>query len=174
MDSSYDYLDSEELLDLFAEGFAAGTFPIARWNHAAHVTMAGCYLQLFPRPEATRRIRDGIRHYNECQGTKNTPDSGYHETLTLFWIAMVAHVLEQCDPALTRLQKARAVVETFAARRDLFREYYSFDVVRSREARRDWIPPDVKPLPAATASRAKPESLSDTPVLSPAPVSHPA
>jgi hypothetical protein len=39
------------------------------------------------------------------------------------------------------------LVAEFAPRRDLFREYYSFDVVRSVEARRSWMPPDVKRLP---------------------------
>jgi hypothetical protein len=174
MDSSYDYLETEESLNRFLEEFAAGTFPRAGWNHAAHVTMASCYLQLFPIAEATCRIRDGIRHYNECQGTANTADSGYHETLTLFWIAMVANLLGQCSSRLTRLEKARIVVETFAPRRDLFRDYYSFDVVRSREARREWTPPDVKPLPGASGFAARPESSPDTPALSPAPVSHPA
>jgi hypothetical protein len=93
---------TDESLDRFLEEFAAGTFPKASWNHGAHVTVAACYLQMYPQPEAARRIRAGIRHYNECQGTANTADSGYHETLTLFWIAHVTHLLAQCGQELSR------------------------------------------------------------------------
>jgi hypothetical protein len=172
MDFSYDYLGTEEALDLFLTGFADGTFPKARWNHAAHVTMAACYLQKYSRPEATSRIRSGIISYNESQGGKNTPDSGYHETLTLFWTALVVDFLAKCDCSLSRLEKARAVVEAFAPRRDVFREYYSFDVVRSREARRTWVEPDVKPLPGANELLVTPVSSLDTHSPEPAPAAN--
>lgn len=165
---------TDESLDRFLEEFAAGTFPKASWNHGAHVTLAACYLQMYPQPEATRRIRAGIRHYNECQGTANTADSGYHETLTLFWIAQVTHLLAQCGPELSRVEKVRRLVEALAPRRDLFRDYYSFDVVRSQQARREWVAPDVKPLPCPIAPAAMLESSSDTPELLPTLVSNQA
>jgi hypothetical protein len=167
-------LHTDEALDLFLQAFASGTFPRARWNHAAHVTVAGCYLQMYPQPEATRRIRAGIRHYNECQGIANTPDSGYHETLTLFWIATAAHLLAQCSPELSRAEKVRQLVEALAPRRDLFREYYSFDVVGSRQARREWVAPDLKPLPCSIGPSTTLESSPDTRPPSPTPVSNPA
>ncbi len=172
MDFSYDYLETEEALDLFLAGFSNGTFPKDRWNHAAHVTMAACYLQKYSQPEATSRIRSGIIFYNESQGGKNTPDSGYHETLTVFWTALVSDFLTKCDSSLSRLEKARAVVEAFAPRRDVFREYYSFDVVRSREARREWITPDVKPLPGASELSTTPVSSIDTRSPVPAPAAN--
>jgi len=42
------------------------------------------------------------------------------------------------------------LVTELAPQRDLFREYYSFDVVRSIEARKSWIAPDLKPLTPGT------------------------
>jgi len=39
------------------------------------------------------------------------------------------------------------VVEEFATRRDLFHDYYDFDVLNSREARATWIEPS-RPLEA--------------------------
>ena len=38
-------------------------------------------------------MRDGVRRYNVATGGKNTEDSGYHETLTCFWIAVAAAFL---------------------------------------------------------------------------------
>ncbi len=163
---------TDESLDAFIHAFAEGTLPRASWNHAAHVTLAGCYLQMYSQPEATRRIREGIRHYNECQGTANTVDSGYHETLTLFWIAQATHLLAQCGPELSRAEKVRRLVDALASRRDLFRDYYSFDVVRSQQARREWMPPDVKPLPCPIEPAMILESSPDTAPPSPTPVSN--
>ena len=96
---------------------------------------------------AADRARSGIRRYNQCTGTINSEHSGYHETLTLFWLAVVKARLRQITPAVARIDAVRMLVAEFAPRRDLFREYYSFDVVRSVEARRSWVPPDVKALP---------------------------
>jgi len=37
----------------------------------------------------------------------------------------------------------RHVLNALASKRDLWREYYSFDVVKSKEARARYIPPDL-------------------------------
>ena len=58
--------------------FEAGDLPHAEWNHGAHLTAAFWYLSRLDRAEATARIRSGIIHYNDCQGTANTETSGYH------------------------------------------------------------------------------------------------
>jgi len=132
--------------DEILRGFESGTFPHANWNHAAHLRVAGCYLLAHPREEALRRMSDGVRKYNESVGTANTEDSGYHETLARFWIAVAGAFLAGLPNGISRTEKIQALVDQFAPRRDLFREYYSFDVVKSREARRDWVAPDLKAL----------------------------
>jgi hypothetical protein len=106
--------------------------------------MAGCYLLAYPEAEATERIRQGIRYYNESQGNLNTADSGYHETLTIFWIQTLRGWLAGEPTGRTRLDIVRALAEKFGLGRDLYKDYYSFDVLRSREARAQWIAPDRK------------------------------
>ncbi len=39
------------------------------------------------------------QHYNKCVRTANTEDSGYHETLTIFWIEIIGRFLEEMDGA---------------------------------------------------------------------------
>lgn len=39
----------------------------------------------------------------------------------------------------------RAIVDRFASQRDLYRKYYSFYLLTSREARARWIPLDSEP-----------------------------
>jgi hypothetical protein len=142
-----DFLETEDTLTDFLESFERGTWPKSAWNHAAHVAVAACYLIEHPHEDAAGHMRRGIRHYNQCVGTINSDHSGYHETITLFWLAVVKARLQDLADNLPRVEAVRLLVSELAPRRDLFREYYSFDVVRSVEARRSWIAPDVKPLP---------------------------
>lgn len=146
-DPTYRFLDSEEALSHFLECFERGTWPKPEWNHAAHVAVASCYLISYADEEAADRARRGIRHYNQCTGTIDSDHSGYHETLTIFWLALVKARLRRIHSGVARIDAVRMLVAEFAPLRDLFREYYTFDVVRSVEARRSWVPPDVKPLP---------------------------
>ena len=93
--------NSRPLRDLVA-GFEDGTLPREEWTHAAHLTMALWYLVNYPDDtESVRRIRDGIKHYNAAVGVVSTPTSGYHETLTRYYVHVVAvpvvhvHVVER-------------------------------------------------------------------------------
>ncbi len=40
-------------------------------------------------------MRDGIYWLNDSHGTPNTENSGYHETLTCFWMTTVKEFLDQ-------------------------------------------------------------------------------
>ena len=131
--------DTEESLDRFIAAFEEGTWPIADWKHGHHLVMAACYLLAHGRDGALERARVNIRKYNEAQGGSNTEESGYHETLTVFWIDVVARTIPR---GAGRVLAVRHVVDALASKRDLWREYYSFDVVKSREARARYVPPD--------------------------------
>jgi hypothetical protein len=144
LESLADPLKSEAALDTFLAAFETGTWPHSAWTHTSHVIMAGCYLLAWPEAEATERIRQGICRYNESQGNVNTADSGYHETLTIFWIQTIRAWLAGEPPGRTRLDVVRSLAEEFGSRRDLYKDYYSFDVLGSREARAQWIAPDRK------------------------------
>jgi hypothetical protein len=141
---TYDFLASAQTFAEFLDAFERGKLPKAIWTHAAHLAVATWYLVTFPEGKAIDRVRTGIRHYNECVGTANTEDSGYHETLTIFWLKMIGRFLEETGTAGGKLDEVRRVVDEFSGRRDLFRQYYSFDVVGSRQARARWVrvPPD--------------------------------
>ena len=108
--------------------------------------MAACYLIEYSDEDAAGHMRRGIIHYNQCVGTVNSDHSGYHETITLFWLALVKARLRDLAEGLPRMEAVRLLVSELAPQRDLFREYYSFDIVGSVEARKSWIAPDLRPL----------------------------
>lgn len=142
---SYDPLGSHESLAKFIGEFEGGTYPISSWKHREHVVMASWYLLQLPLHEATPTIRAGIQRYNLAQGGENTSTSGYHETLTIFWTRILASALEAAKGDV--LTRVRAVATEFGSKTNLFREYYSGDVVKDIEARASFVEPDLKALP---------------------------
>src|SRR3954469_879342 len=82
-------LRSEEDLDLFLNLFESGTLSKMRWTHAAHVAVAAAYLWRSDPDSALPRMRQSIKRHNEAVGTSNTDSSGYHETLTRFWLGAI-------------------------------------------------------------------------------------
>ncbi len=140
---SYPWLASAEAFQAFVAGWETGTLPKPEWTHAAHVAVGACYA-VRHGAAALDRTRDGIRRYNAAVGTANTETSGYHETLTRFWAEVLAvEVAGQAD----EWQAAKRAVARYGEDRDLHGLYYGFDVVRSVEARRGWVAPDLAALP---------------------------
>jgi len=141
--SGPEFLANEAALQALIAGFEDGSWPRAQWTHAAHLTVGSCYI--LEGDSALDRLRTGIPRYNVSQGGKNTEDSGYHETLTCFCHDLIRDFIATLPAGLDLLTIARAVVTEFAPQHDLFRQYYDFDVVNSREARATWIPPTLTP-----------------------------
>ncbi len=96
-------------------------------------------------------IRHGIQHYNQSQGIVNTKDSGYHETMTLFWIEAIpcgmrtaAQFLADFDHAPI-LDKINSLLDRYQDKQLPFK-YYSRELLMSQEARSHWVEPDLKSL----------------------------
>ena len=133
------FVASEEAFQAFVEAWEQGTLPRAQWSHAAHVGIGACYTVRYGEG-ALAKIREGIVRYNDAVGTANTESSGYHETLTRLWAGVVAEAVAGFS---SEWLAARHAVQRFGEDRDLPRRFYSFDVVRSVEARRTWVAPDL-------------------------------
>jgi len=130
---------------LLVSQFESGELPHARWNHREHLTVAFWYVSRLEEAAAVDRIREGILFLNGCHGTPNTDTRGYHETLTRFWIGIVAKFVKECGEGRSELELANELVEAYASRSGLWRDYYSFDLLKSVESRREWIEPDMAP-----------------------------
>jgi hypothetical protein len=138
-------LESEASLQRFVDAWKAGKLPKSSWTHAAHVAMAA-YFAFDHAADATFAImKAGILHHNTSVGTPNTEDHGYHETLTRFWASEIGEFVRS-SRFHSRFEAVRAAVSAFGEDRDRFRQFYSFDVVGDRRARREWVAPDRKPV----------------------------
>lgn len=134
------YLVSIQAYNGFLTDVSEGRFPKDKWNHAAHLSMAA---SVVASGGGINEVRVAILAYNKTQGIVSTPDYGYHETVTRFWSDRLAELHRSLGRGATAYDLARAAVAGLAHRRAIFREYYSFDVIQSREARATYVPPDV-------------------------------
>ena len=118
--------------------FESCELPGVRWTHRAHLAVAASYLRCYPLSEATDRARTHIRRYNESRGNH----TGYHETVTVLFMRLVARELRTNPPALCEF------VNDLAGRfpMDRLLGYYSRERLWSDEARARFVGPDLRPL----------------------------
>ncbi len=133
---------SEQVITL-VKTFEKLTLPRGEWTHQAHLIVALWYLTHYPELEATAYIREGIQNYNNVICIKTTKDSGYHETLTIFWIKIVSQYLTKASKNSSFLDLVNGLILN-CNNPGLPREYYSQNRLMSWEARRIWIEPNLK------------------------------
>jgi hypothetical protein len=136
---------TESETDAFLHAFESCALPKERWTHAAHLFTGACYVAQLGEAAALDHMRHYVRRYNESVGGKNTETSGYHETITVFWIKLLNSIH---DPTATRIAFATQAVARFATDRAILSRYYDFDVPASTEARRIWIAPTLASIEA--------------------------
>jgi hypothetical protein len=139
----FEFLKSEPALKSLVARWLDRTLPGPEFTHAAH--LATCAWLAFDHQgeELVQVMKRGLIRFNAAVGTPNSLDRGYHETLTRFWCVLVEKAV---GGQVTRLGAARTVVAKYGEDRLASDRYYSFDVLRSREARARWIPPDMAEL----------------------------
>ena len=126
--------------------FEKGTLPKERWTHEAHFVMALWYCCQQPLPQAIEFIKEGIKKYNVSAGGENTDHSGYHETITVFYIRQIInYVLQNCVDKQFESKLKGLWLQEFLAK-DFPLTYYSRELLMSKEARRNWLAPDLQPL----------------------------
>ncbi len=126
-----------EIVDAFQQGEIAR----ADWTHGAYLTVGLSYCVHFSMETAVSRIREGILRLNERNGVANTKTSGYHETMTVFWVTTIKDYLKST--------KQRHIVSLandliiFYGDPRLPLKYYSRKLLFSPEARASYVQPDL-------------------------------
>lgn len=135
------YKTDEEIESLIRK-FEDCSLPKAEWTHAAHLTVGLYYSFHNPAAIAKNVMTDGIYRLNDAHGTPNTETSGYHETLTVFWMKMLASFAEtNKDEENLRLLTNKMLV--FYDDAGLPFKYYTRERLFSVEARFNYIEPDL-------------------------------
>jgi hypothetical protein len=112
----------------------------APFRHRDHLRLAWLAVRESDRPIEV--VGDAIRRYAVEHGAAGR----YHETLTAFWVRLVAH----CVAVRPELDEFDEFLDAFSFLLDktLAERHWSRETLWSDDARARWREPDLRPLPA--------------------------
>lgn len=129
---------TEDEIRALVEAFEACSFHPSEFRHYQHLTVALWYVWHLPFGEAEERVKTGIRKLAETYGK-----TGYHETITLFWLRMVSIFASSVDRKSPLAATANRMIEKYT-NKDLIFDYYSSELIDSAKAKAEWIEPDLQ------------------------------
>lgn len=121
------------------------TLPKVEWTHAAHFA-AAFWLLREPEYDAFAEMPKLIRAYNEATGVANTDTGGYHETITIASLR-AARAWIDAHPHLSLAAALDEFLSSAFETSDWPLAYWSRGRLFSVAARREWVEPDLRPLP---------------------------
>jgi len=122
------------------------TLPKSEWTHHAHLQTGLWHVLHHDAATAMNLMRERIRAYNLCTGVANTDTTGYHETITCFYLIVIRAFTQKCPPDMDIDALAEQMIREWGVR-ELPLKYYSRERLFSAEARATWVLPDLAPLP---------------------------
>jgi hypothetical protein len=131
------FKDEAEIRDL-VRAFETCEIHPAEFRHYQHLAVAIWYLKHYPYEVASQNMRGGIKRLAAAYGK-----SGYHETITVFWLNVACDFLRQAEARATILELANAVAGEYG-HKHVIAEYYSEELLASVKAKNEWVEPDLK------------------------------
>ena len=112
----------------------------AAFTHYHHLAVALWYLKHLPYEEASDKVRGGLRRLAAAFGS-----SGYNETITVFWLKMVARFLADVESREPIFESANRLAG-ICGNKNMIADYYSEETIASAKAKNEWVEPDLKAL----------------------------
>ena len=125
----------------FLRAFFAGWPHEERFGHREHLRLAWLVIDRHGPELAAEIVGEGIRRMAAAQGKAAL----YNETITRFWVRLLAHVREaksvggSVDDAID--------AAPILADKDIVLRHWSRTALFGPEARVRWVEPDLRPLP---------------------------
>ena len=139
--------NSDAEIEHIGEGLLARTLPRPKWTHEAHLAATTYLLLRRPDIDLDQELPGLIRRYNESVGGVNSDSEGYHETITRVFLRGVRLFLAEADLKEPLHELVNELLLSPMGRRDWPLRFYSPQRLFSVEARREWIPPDLRSIP---------------------------
>ena len=140
------FANDEEIVEL-GETWLALRLPRPQWTHEAHLAATTWLLLRRPEIDADADLGGIIRRYNASVGGVNSDTEGYHETITRVFLHGVRLFLAEADGDRPLVELVNELLRSPMGRRDWPLRFYSPERLKSVEARRTFVEPDVAPLP---------------------------
>ena len=130
-------MNDEEFVQMFMDG----SLPPGQFRHRDHLRLAWLLIRQLGPEAAGRAVASGIQRFAAAHGH----GAKYHETLTQFWVRLVAHVM-QAHPEIGDFE---ALMAAFPHLLDMGLPYRHWrrETMGSAAARTRWVEPDLLALP---------------------------
>ena len=144
----------KSLTERIVKKFLSRTLPKQEWTHEAHLRVGLWHLLHYSPSESMARLRQSIKKYNLACGIENTDSQGYHETITRFYVLLIARFIETNLQLVSKIAiapsnemvnldlLANELIESYGDRSLIFK-YYSRERLMSKTARLEWVEPDL-------------------------------
>lgn len=126
----------------FLEQFVSNQIEPRRFNHREHVRLAYTLLVLHQPQQAHVKFRESLQaflRHNSIDPAK------YHETMTQAWMLAVHHFME-ISPA-QRNAEDFVDANPVLLNSKIMLTHYSSELIRSDQAREQFVEPDMEPIP---------------------------
>jgi len=135
--------ESDAEVEEVVRRFESCGFAVQEFDHVAHLTVAVVYLTRFGECVAMDRMRESLLRFSRHHGRM-----GYHETITRFWLRLVA-----AEPSCSQTLYVRVneIVSKYADKNLVF-QYYTRERLMSDVARKEWVEADLELSPGAPGS----------------------
>jgi hypothetical protein len=135
--------ENEAEIEAVVRGFESCTTADTDFNHREHLTVTVWYLRNSSVEQTIGKMRDGLRRFLDHHQV--APENyNYNETLTVFWVRMVASFLNKVRTQSFLSQTNQILIGLQNSK--LAFEYYSKELLASEEAKHGWVEPDLKPI----------------------------
>jgi hypothetical protein len=138
----------EAAIETLVQRFISRSLPRKEWTHEAHLAVGLWHVLSYPFPEASDRFRNAIRAYNRIAGTPSDDATGYHETMTLFFLHALSAYVSLQSSSTDRLTLFNSLPLSRLRDKMFPLAFYSRLKVISATARREWQEPDILPMSA--------------------------
>ncbi len=128
------------------DGFTNDTLTKSEWTHEAHLIVGLWHVETFGFAEAREILRRKIRQFNIALGGENTDTSGYHETITFYWLKLTEVFLLTIRAELTFEEKCNLFLKNELCQTNSPLRFYCPELLFSKEARVSLVFPDIKPF----------------------------
>lgn len=132
-DRSVDHL--RELSDQVAAGLLDRTLAKVEWTHEAHLLACIAIVRRHGPAAALGVLRSAIPSYNEATGVANTPTSGYHDTITVYFVWAIDRLLAAGSDTASILGHPTVARTALSA-------WWDPATLMSPTARAGWVAPD--------------------------------
>jgi hypothetical protein len=122
----------------FLHAFDSGHLSPAEFHHRDHLRLAWLEVDRLGLEAGAAAVAHGIRRFATAHGHHRL----YHETLTRFWVRIVAHASRETFAATLEAHPMLLL-------KDLPLRHWSRETLYGDEAREGWMEPDLMPLPFA-------------------------